>query len=304
MITIDEPAPLGLAVADALAAIEAELGEPAPHLRLLAEQAPVSLLGYHRLFVSLLRDQAAGGSLPRRYKALILVALATAKGMRESAELWARVAVRWGLQMAELREAVGFFITGMGMATFQEIGQHVLRAGLAQAEQPGNATPDPLPPFTPPAHWATRALPEGDLPLAERPAIVPPDDPVQQEIHAYFERSFNAPMPEFWARLGRETPDILAGYYLLRRETMKRPEEGGASPKKVKELIAVAIDTVLANPWGGEAHLRSAMLNGATLSDVREVQGLVIMEVGMVAYKMMGFHFLMKAEDIAVALAH
>ena len=217
--------------------------------------------------------------------------------------LWARVAIRWGLQFDELREAVGFFITGMGMAAFQEIGQPVLRTGLAQASQPGNAKQEPLPDFEPPAEWASRALPEGERPLAERPALVPADDPVQQAIHAYFERSFHAPMPEFWARLGRETPDILTGYYLLRRETMKSPQEGGVSPKKVKELIAVAIDTVLANPWGGEAHLRAAMLNGATLADVREVEGLVIMEVGMVAYKLMGFHFLTKAEEIAAALA-
>lgn len=295
------PARITLTAAQALADLEERLGEPAPHLRLLADLAPTSLHGYHRLFQALLRDPEEGGSLPRRYKALLLIAIATAKGKREAAVLWSRVAVRWGLRIEELLEAVGFFITGQGMSTFQEISQHCLRAGLAVA---ATTTPaEPLLPFVAPADWASRALPQGDLPLAEQPAIVAPGDASQAAIHAYFERSFNAPMPEFWARLGRETPEILEGYYLLRRETMKRPEEGGFTPKKVKELIAVAIDTVLANPWGGEAHLRSAMLNGATLDDVREVEGLVIMEVGMVAYKMMGFHFLVKAEEIARALA-
>jgi alkylhydroperoxidase/carboxymuconolactone decarboxylase family protein YurZ len=110
-------------------------------------------------------------------------------------------------------------------------------------------------------------------------------------------------MPDFWARLGRDMPDILASSSLLRRETMNGPDEGAVCPKKVKELIAVAIDTVLVNQWGREEHLRAAMLHGATVADVREVQGLGIMEVGMVASKLMGVHFLAKAEAVAAALA-
>lgn len=110
-------------------------------------------------------------------------------------------------------------------------------------------------------------------------------------------------MLEFWARLGRDLPNILAGSYLLRRETMNSPNQGGVCAEKVKQLVAVAIDTVLANPWKGEAHCRSAMLQVATVADVREVEGIVILEAGIVASTQMGFHFPIRAEEIAPALA-
>lgn len=57
---------------------------------------------------------------------------------------------------------------------------------------------------------------------------------------------------------------------------MNCPNEGGVGAEKVKQLVAVAIDTVLANPRWGEAHCRSAMLQVATVADVREVDGIVI----------------------------
>ncbi len=295
----------GASAATMLDALSASLGEPAPeHLQFLAEVAPASLEGYYRLFRELLRDPDEGGSLPKRYKALIIVSLANYARNRDAGILWSRVAVRWGLKFEELRETVCFSITGIGMSRFQEVGQYCLREALAQSTRDDcDPNPVPMPAFQTPVAWHSRALAGSEVPLAERPAILPPGDEKQAAIHAYFEKSFNAPMPEFWARLGRDNTAILEGYYHLRRETMKRPEEGGACPKVVKELAAVAADSVLTNPWGGEAHLRAAMLNGATMADVREVQGLVIMETGMVAYKMQGFDFLVRAEHIAEELA-
>lgn len=285
--------------------LAADIGESAPeHLRALARFAPSSLRGHYRMWQELMRDPKNGGALPKRYKALIAIALANAAGNRDAAVFWSRLAVRWGLRMEELREAVGFFITGTGMSRFIQIGQHILEAGEQQASRLKEPPAvEPVAEFQTPAAWHSKALPTGDLPLAERPAQLPPGDEKQAAIHRYFENSFRAPMPEFWAHLGRESTGILEGYYLLRRDTFRRPSEGGHTPKKVKELMAVAIDTVLNNPWGGEAHLRAAMVDGATVADVREIEGMVIMEVGMVAYKMAGFDFLVKAEEIAAELA-
>lgn len=293
-----------LSVDEIVAFLAGEIGGPLPaHLRLLAEVAPSSIQGYHRMWRELMRDPSQGGALPKRYKALICVSLATATRNRDSAVFWARVAARWGLLFEELREIVCFNITGQGMSTFLDIGQHCLRAAQEEITLLKKA-PDqePVEPFETPEAWKSVALPTSDLPLAERPAVVAPNNPTEAAIHDYFEKSFDAPMPEFWARLGRENSALLEGYFLLRRDNMRRPEAGGAAPKIVKELNAVAVDTALHNPWGGEVHLRAAMLNGATLRHLREIEGLVIMEVGMVIYKMTGFDFILYAEQIAAAL--
>ena len=281
----------------------AEVGELPPHLALLAEVAPSSLQGHDRMWRELMRDPSQGGALPRRYKALLCASIAMTARNGEAAEWWSRVGARWGLMLEELLEVIGFNITGQGMSTFREIGQRCIRAAREVIES-GNYEPDPepMPMVKIPASWADAGLLQGEQTPGEQPAREPPTGDAMPAIHAYFERSFNAPMPEFWAALGRESGGLLEGYYLLRRYTMRRPEEGGHTPKIVKELNAVVSDTILNNPWGGEAHLRAAMVNGATLAQVREAEGLVIMEAGMVVYKVAGYDFVRRAQEIAAVL--
>ena len=43
-------------------------------------------------------------------------------------------------------------------------------------------------------------------------------------------------------------------------------------------------------------------MNGATLAQVREAEGLVIMEAGMVVYKVAGYDFVRRAQEIAAVL--
>ena len=280
-----------------------ETGDLPPHLALLAEVAPSSLQGHDRMWRELMRDPSEGGALPKRYKALLCASIAMTARNGEAAEWWSGVAARWGLLLEELLELLGFNITGQGMSTFREIGQRCIRAARAVRESGDyEREPEPMPPVEIPAAWADAALPQGEQPPGEQPAREPPRGEAMEAIHAYFERSFNAPMPEFWAALGRESGGLLEGYYLLRRYTMRRPEEGGYTPKIVKELNAVVSDTILDNPWGGEAHLRAAMVNGATLQQVREAEGLVIMEAGMVVYKVAGYDFVRRAQEIAAVL--
>lgn len=291
-------------VGEILERFRADVGELPAHLALLAEVAPSSLQGHDRMWRELMRDPSRGGALPRRYKALLCASIAMTARNGDAAEWWARVAARWGLTLEELLEVIGFNITGQGMSTFREIGQRCIRAAREMIES-GNVErhPEPMPPVVVPASWADAALPQGEQPPGEHPALEPPQGDAMPAIHAYFERSFNAPMPEFWAALGRESGGLLEGYYLLRRHTMRRPEEGGHTPKIVKELNAVVADTIMNNPWGGEAHLRAAMVNGATLAQVREAEGLVIMEAGMVVYKLAGYDFVRSAQQIAAVLA-
>lgn len=280
-----------------------ETGALPPHLALLAEVAPSSLQGHDRMWRELMRDPSEGGALPKRYKALLCASIAMTARNGEAAEWWSRVGARWGLLLEELLEVLGFNITGQGMSTFREIGQRCIHAARAVRESGDyERDPEPMPPVEIPASWADAALPQGEQPPGEQPAREPPRGEAMEAIHAYFERSFNAPMPEFWAALGRESGGMLEGYYLLRRYTMRRPEEGGHTPKIVKELNAVVSDTILDNPWGGEAHLRAAMVNGATLAQVREAEGLVIMEAGMVVYKVAGYDFVRRAQEIAAVL--
>ncbi len=44
------------------------------------------------------------------------------------------------------------------------------------------------------------------------------------------------------------------------------------------------------------------MVNGATLAQVREAEGLVIMEAGIVAYKIAGYDFVRSAQQIVAVL--
>src|SRR4051794_4588813 len=111
--TIDE-----LSVDEIVNFLTSEIGGALPsHLKLLAEVAPSSIKGYHRMWRELMREPSQGGAIPKRYKALICVSLATATRNRDAAVFWARVATRWGLQFEELREIVCFNITGQGMST-------------------------------------------------------------------------------------------------------------------------------------------------------------------------------------------
>jgi alkylhydroperoxidase/carboxymuconolactone decarboxylase family protein YurZ len=286
-----------------VARFRTEVGELPPHLALLAEVAPSSLQGHDRMWREVMRDPSQGGAMPRRYKALLCTSIAMASRNGDAAEWWARVGARWGLTLEELLEVIGFNITGQGMSTFRDIGQRCVRAAREQiASGEVESDLEPMPPVDVPASWADAALPQGEQPPGEHPALEPPTGDAMPAIHAYFERSFNAPMPEFWAALGRESAGLLEGYYLLRRYTMRRPEDGGHTPKIVKELNAVVTDTVINNPWGGEAHLRAAMVNGATLAQVREAEGLVIMEAGMVVYKLAGYDFVRSAQQISAIL--
>jgi alkylhydroperoxidase/carboxymuconolactone decarboxylase family protein YurZ len=275
-----------------------EFDEVPEHIQFLFDIAPTSLQGHFTMWNHLFKEPSAGGAIPKRYKALIAMSLAKAARNKQSAIWWTHVAMHWGLKIQELTENVCFNLTGQGLGTFIDIGSACLKYAI-KLEPELDIDFDKLeamPQLTTYHHLGEKleVLDQEIFPvLIEN--IVEPTNEEERKIHEYFQKSFNAPMPEFWGLLGKESMEMLEGYFLLRKETMKREEEGGFTPKIIKELNAVAIDTLLHNDWGGAAHLRAALVNGATIEQVREIEGLVIMEAGMVAYKMSGVAFVKSA---------
>lgn len=83
----------------------------------------------------------------------------------------------------------------------------------------------------------------------------------------------------------------------VRERTFLDTAEGGALPKKIKELVVVAMNILQNNVWGIRAHVRAAVLEGATMAEVAEIVALTILSRGMVAYRMGGYDALIAAEQ-------
>ena len=275
-----------------------EFNEVPEHIQFMYDVAPTSLQGHYTMWNHLFKDPSEGGAIPKRYKALVAMSIAKAARNKQSALWWTHAAMHWGLKVEELTENVCFNLTGQGLGTFIDIGSECLKYAI---KLQSNLNIDfealeSMPELTSYHHLGEKLVPlDHEIFPVLIEDIVKPTNDEEKKIHEYFQKSFNAPMPEFWALLGKESLEMLEGYFLLRKETMKREEEGGFTPKIIKELNAVAIDTLLHNDWGGTAHLRAALVNGATIEQVREIEGLVIMEAGMVAYKMSGVGFVKSA---------
>jgi alkylhydroperoxidase/carboxymuconolactone decarboxylase family protein YurZ len=141
-------------------------------------------------------------------------------------------------------------------------------------------------------------------PRAEDPTTIPPADERARRLYEHFRHSLHVdPLPEFWARLIQAMPACMEGYVRLREPTMRDVAEGGALPKKVKELAIVAENIIRVNPFGVKAHVRAAIRAGATLDELWEVIALVIAESGMILYKMVGYDAIIWAEEALEELA-
>lgn len=141
-------------------------------------------------------------------------------------------------------------------------------------------------------------------PRSEDPTAIAPADARAQRIYDYFRQAMSLdPLPEFWARLLQAMPEVMDGYVTLRERTMRDVSEGGALPRKIKELAIVAENIIRLNPWGVRLHTRAAIRAGATLPELWEVIALVVQESGMIFYKMGGYDALMAAEEALAELA-
>ncbi len=118
-----------------------------------------------------------------------------------------------------------------------------------------------------------------------------------ETIKAHLEHDLHTEVPDFWVKLAHHAPWVMEGYDLMRERTFLDSTEGGALPKKFKELVVVAMDILQNNVWGIRAHVRSAVLEGATMDEVTEVVALTILSRGMVGYRMGGYDALIAAEE-------
>lgn len=114
-----------------------------------------------------------------------------------------------------------------------------------------------------------------------------------EEIYKYFEDAFGE-VPEHHKLLGKYNVDALEGFYKLRKATMKEPPEG-ALPRKMKELIIVAVETALRVP-GAITHAKYAVDAGATPSEVMEAVTLSLWLAGMPSYVLVGSKAVESAE--------
>lgn len=117
-------------------------------------------------------------------------------------------------------------------------------------------------------------------------------------IRAHFESTLHVEeMPDFWVKLAEHAPWIMDGYDVMRERTFLDAAQGGALPKKFKELVVVTMNILQNNVWGIRAHTRAAILEGATMGEVAEIVALTILSRGMVAYRMGGYDALVAAEQ-------
>lgn len=89
------------------------------------------------------------------------------------------------------------------------------------------------------------------------------------------------------------------GYGRLRRDArayLLDTTEGGALPKKFKELVVLTMNILQNSVWGIHSHARAAIIDGATIAGVAEIVVLTIPSRGMVAYRMGGYGALIAAE--------
>jgi alkylhydroperoxidase/carboxymuconolactone decarboxylase family protein YurZ len=114
---------------------------------------------------------------------------------------------------------------------------------------------------------------------------------LREEIRAYFAEEMGGE-PQSIPSLEKYSPTALEGFYRLRRATTVE----STLPRKVRELIIVAVEAALKKDPSG--HARLAVRAGATPQEVHDAVALTLWLAGMPAY-----HEGMKAVRAAEAAA-
>lgn len=101
---------------------------------------------------------------------------------------------------------------------------------------------------------------------------------LHEEIYTYFQGEMSGGVPDSVKMLERYNPGAMEGFYRLRRGTTVE----SSLPKKIRELIIVAVEAALMkNPSG---HARYAVEAGATPQEVHDAVVLTLWLAGMPAY--------------------
>lgn len=119
-----------------------------------------------------------------------------------------------------------------------------------------------------------------------------------QEAWEYAEGYYKNPeVMENFKLLAKYRPEVFQGYMALRQGAFNTGEDA-ALPRKMKELIILAIEvaTRKVNP-PPVGHAKLALEAGATVEEIAEVLSLCIMITGMISFQEAGRYVLRFAEE-------
>jgi AhpD family alkylhydroperoxidase len=125
-------APASKAARQAAAHFRDTLGHVPASVQALIDHAPGALPGYLAL-----REFAYGGALDRRTLELLFVILDVVEGHTEAAKAHAEEAVKAGLTVPQLAEALTVAMMVCGISSFATSGHHVLRCAAEAAGRKG-----------------------------------------------------------------------------------------------------------------------------------------------------------------------
>ena len=116
-----------------------------------------------------------------------------------------------------------------------------------------------------------------------------------EEFLNRFKREYGA-LPEHHAMLGKYSPRVLKAYYDMRGAVMD-DSPTGKLPKKMKELLAVAIMTVQGHSEGAWHHAKAAVRAGASVEEVQEAVLICLLFGGLPTYAKSGMNAVKAAEE-------
>ena len=96
--------------------------------QLLQKHAPAAFAGYGLIRNALMKDRAEGGALDLKTKELLFAVLDTLHGDLMGAKAHALLGVKLGLTLPELAEGLVQVLIVGGITTWNNVGQHVMRA--------------------------------------------------------------------------------------------------------------------------------------------------------------------------------
>lgn len=208
----------------------------------LGKFGPSQAVGYEGLSRALLAD----GALPAKIKHFIVFLIHTTNGQEELARLHAAEANRLGARPEEWHEVLLAGLLARGPRAYS-VGARLLDLH--------------------------RVAPQGVDPseASEAESV--------ESILVYFEQRFgNRP---FWLTLMAERlPDMLRGYYAVRREVMR----DAVLPQKYKDYLIVGLNAADRFEPGMEVHAQNAMRAGGTPEELLEAMACGVLGNGLPAW--------------------
>lgn len=122
---------------------------------------------------------------------------------------------------------------------------------------------------------------------------------LERRLAEHCAATLGQPPPDLWRLLARRAPWALGGYLQMREAALREPSEGGALPRRYKQLILTAMHICEKNRWGAETYATAAVRDGATVEQVAEIVAMTTMTNGQASYQAAGQYALAAADEAA-----